>query len=279
MHLFSFTVSFCLAVFFISSLPDFAVAKTPDCNSIVYLNGATPSKGGLKRNDGFLLYHGTSPNTAETVCVTEKTANSEIRRYVVERVFAGSVPITLTHGFKNITARAYPDTLDIDPSKRESQHVVAQCGPTPGQYHCDAFPDPMSMLKIRTSYSQSQPGQIDFSLNAPRPEIRRALKIDHALSTRPAEMQLPNGKIVRFPFSATGGFKPVGRSGNTIYNFLQTAPDESLLKVSVPVILNNGHSTLMNTEVTIKQIKLASQISDLAGQVYAKRPAQSEPLK
>ena len=58
--------------------------------------------------------------------------------------------------------------------------------------------------------------------------------------------------------------------------FLQTAPDPSILKISVPVVLNNGQSTLMKTEVTIGQIKLASQISDLTGQVYAKHPVLNE---
>lgn len=252
-----------------------AFAKAPICESFFYLNGATAKDNGIRENDGFLLYFGKSPNTAEVVCVTDKSDNSDIIRYVVERVFAGSAPITLTHGFENITARAYPDTLDIDPARRESQHVVARCGSIPGNYHCDAFPDPMSMLKIRTYYSQSQPGQIEFSLNAPRPEIRRAFNIDYALSNRPAEIQLPNGKIVRFPFNVSGGFRPAPQSANTVYDFLQTAPDDSILKIRVPLVLNNGSSTLMRTEVTIGQIKLASQISDLTGQVYAKRPDQT----
>lgn len=253
-----------------------ASAEAPNCDSSYYLNGANSKDNGIRENDGFLLYFGRSPNTAEVVCVTEKTKNNDVLRYVVERVFAESAPITLTHGFQNITARAYPDTLAIDPDRRESTHVVAQCGANPGEYHCDAFPDPMSMMKIRTYYSQSQPGRIEFTLNAPRPEIRRAFKIDHALSTQPAEMQLPNGKIVRFLFARSGGFVPAPQSASTVYEFLQTAPDPSILKISVPVVLNNGQSTLMKTEVTIGQIKLASQISDLTGQVYAKRPLLNE---
>lgn len=271
MRIYSLTTCFFLFLFG-ALTPQMATAKTPNCDSFYYLNGASAKDNGIRENDGFLLYFGKSPNTAEVVCVTERTKNKDVLRYVVERVFAESAPITLTHGFKNIAARAYPDTLPIDPDKRESTHFVAQCGATPGEYHCDAFPDPMSMLKIRTHYTQSQPGRIEFTLNAPRPEIRRAFKIDHALSTRPAEMQLPNGKIIRFLFARSGGFVPAPQSASTVYDFLKTAPDSSILKISVPVVLNNGQSTLMKTEVTIGQIKLASQISDLTGQVYAKRP-------
>ena len=275
MRLCSF-IAFYVTILIVSLLPQNSLAAAPNCDSSFYLNGATATDNGIQANDGYLLYFGRSPNTAEVVCVTDKTEKSGVMRYVVERIIVGSAPITLTHGFENITARAYPDTIAIDQAKRESTHVVAKCGPTAGQYHCDAYPDPMSMLKIRTSYTQSQPGQIEFTLNAPRPEIRRAFKIDHALSTRPAEMQLPNGKIIRFPFSVSGGFKPARGSERTVYDFLQSAPDNSILKISVPVILNDGQSTLMKTEVTIGQIKLASQISDLTGQVYAKRPVLNE---
>jgi len=254
-------------------------AHAADCDSRFYLNGAKPTDNGSRQYDGYLLYTGKSPGTAETVCVTERTVEGYTRRYIVERILLGTTPITLTHDFNDIAARAYPDTLDIDPAKRGSKHVVARCAPSSGQYDCVAFPDPMSMVKIRTSYSQNKPEKIEFTLNAPRPEIRRAFKIDHAMSTRPAEIQFPNGKIVRFLFNASGGYQPAPSSEKTVYDFLQTAPDTSVLKVSVPVVLNNGQTSLMKTEVTIGQIKLASNISDLTGQVYAKRPVQNESLK
>lgn len=254
-------------------------AYAADCDSRFYLNGAQPTDSGSRQYDGFLLYSGKSPGTAETVCVTDRNNENQIRRYIVERILIGTTPITLTHDFRGISARAYPDTLDIDPTKRESKHVVARCASSSDQYNCDAYPDPMSMVKIRTYYSQNKPGKIEFTINAPRPEIRKAFKIDHAMSTRPAEMRFPNGKIIRFPFSASGGFQPAPSSEKLVYGFLQTAPDESVIKVSVPVILNNGQTSVMKTEVTIGQIKLASNISDLTGQVYAKRPVQNLSLK
>lgn len=241
------------------------------CDSRVFLDGVNSTEGGTKAFDGYPLYPQKSIPTAETVCVKDKN-NGNVRRYIVERVLVGNVRITLTHGFKEVSARAYPDTLDIDPKTRSSEHVVAKCtGPTV-QYRCDAFPDPMSMIKVSTYYSNGTPGNIEFTLNAPRREIRRAFKIDHATSTKAATMQLPNGKIILFPYNPDGGFRPASNSEDTVYSFLRQSPDEAVMKIAVPVTLANGDSTLMKTEMSVGQIKLASQISDYSGQYYEQRP-------
>ena len=61
-------------------------AHAADCDSRFYLNGAKPTDNGSRQYDGYLLYTGKSPGTAETVCVTERTVEGYTRRYIVERI-------------------------------------------------------------------------------------------------------------------------------------------------------------------------------------------------
>ena len=89
------------------------------CDSRVYLDNVRSTDTGSREFDGYPLYPEKSTRTAETVCVKDKE-NGNIRRYIVERVLVGNVPITLTHGFDDVTARAYPCLLYTSPSPRDS---------------------------------------------------------------------------------------------------------------------------------------------------------------